>query len=176
MIELILGGARSGKSTYAQRCATESGLEVVYMATATAGDPEMAARIQRHKGSRPADWELVEEPLRLVDVLQDIADSRRCLLVDCLTLWMANLFAIKDNRDELPFYKQEQQRLFALIPHLSGHIIFVSNEVGLGIVPMGESSRLYRDEMGDLHQALAEYCDRVSFVVAGLPQILKQQK
>ncbi len=167
MKELILGGARSGKSALAERLAAESGLDVVYIATATAGDAEMAERIAHHRSRRPARWELVEEPLRLAAALRGAAASDRCLLVDCLTLWLNNVIA-----DEALF-QQERFALLEALPGLPGRVILVSNEVGMGIVPLGELTRRYCDEAGRLHQDLAQRCDRVSLVAAGLPLILK---
>ena len=167
MKELILGGARSGKSALAERLAAESGLDVVYIATATAGDAEMAERIAHHRSRRPAAWELVEEPLHLAAALRGAAASDRCLLVDCLTLWLNNVIA-----DEALF-QQERSALLEALPGLPGRVILVSNEVGMGIVPLGELTRRYCDEAGRLHQDLAQRCDRVSLVAAGLPLILK---
>ncbi|MHB1619728.1 MAG: bifunctional adenosylcobinamide kinase/adenosylcobinamide-phosphate guanylyltransferase [Sulfuricella sp.] len=167
MKELILGGVRSGKSALAERLAAESGLDVVYIATATVGDSEMAERIAHHRARRPARWELVEEPLRLAAALRGAAASERCLLVDCLTLWLNNVIA-----DEALF-QQERSALLEMLPGLPGRVILVSNEVGMGIVPLGELTRRYCDEAGRLHQDLAQLCDRVTLVAAGLPLVLK---
>ena len=168
MKELILGGARSGKSTFAQRRATASGLDVVYLATAQAGDAEMAERIARHRTERPGDWGLVEEPLALAAALQTHAAPHRCLLVDCLTLWLSNLLAVGDDA-----LIAETQALLAALPALPGHVLLVSNEVGQGIVPANPLARRFRDEVGRLHQAVAQCCDRVSFIIAGFPLTLK---
>lgn len=165
--ELILGGARSGKSALAERLAAKSGLAVVYIATATAGDAEMAERIAHHRSRRPVVWSLVEEPLYLAAALKGAAASDRCLLVDCLTLWLNNVIA-----DEALFQKERAALLDAL-PGLPGRVILVSNEVGMGIVPLGELTRRYCDEAGRLHQDLAQLCDRVTLVAAGLPLALK---
>jgi adenosylcobinamide kinase/adenosylcobinamide-phosphate guanylyltransferase len=167
MKELILGGARSGKSALAERLAAESGLAVVYIATATVGDVEMAERIAHHRERRPAGWGLVEEPQRLAGALRDAAAPDRCLLVDCLTLWLNNVIA-----DEA-LYQRERAALLEVLPGLPGRVILVSNEVGMGIVPLGELTRRYCDEAGWLHQELAQLCDRVTFVAAGLPLTLK---
>ena len=169
MLELILGGARSGKSRLAERLARESGLAVSYVATAQAGDGEMAARIAHHQSRRPADWELLEEPLALMQVLRDRAAENRCLLVDCLTLWLTNLLWL----DEGAHLERERDALLAGVAALPGRIILVGNETGLGVVPLGELTRRYVDEAGWLHQALAERAQRVTFCVAGLPMILK---
>ncbi|MBT2115539.1 bifunctional adenosylcobinamide kinase/adenosylcobinamide-phosphate guanylyltransferase [Dyella sp. LX-66] len=169
MRSLILGGARSGKSALAERMAAESGLEVVYLATAQALDAEMAARIAHHRASRPPHWHDVEEPLALADALRAHARADRCVLVDCLTLWLSNLLGDADGER----FARERQALLDVLPDLPGTILLVSNEVGLGIVPMGELSRRFVDEAGRLHQALAAVCGRVLFVAAGLPLALK---
>jgi len=169
MLELILGGARSGKSRLAERLARESGLAVCYVATSQALDDEMAARIAQHRARRPAEWALVEEPLALARVLREQAAPGRCLLVDCLTLWLTNLL-LADDPQRLA---QEREALLECLAELPGRIILVSNETGLGVVPLGELSRRYVDEAGWLHQALAERCRRVLFCVAGLPMTLK---
>jgi len=168
MKELILGGARSGKSAFAQRRATASGLDVLYLATAQAGDAEMTARIVRHRAERPEHWGLIEEPLALATALRTHAAPQRCLLVDCLTLWLSNLLAAGDDA-----LAAETQALFAILPILPGHLLLVSNEVGQGIVPVNPLARRFRDEAGRLHQTVAHDCDRVSFIVAGLPLTLK---
>ncbi|MCW9029285.1 MAG: bifunctional adenosylcobinamide kinase/adenosylcobinamide-phosphate guanylyltransferase [Kangiella sp.] len=171
MRELILGGARSGKSALAEQLAAESGLEVVYIATAEARDGEMGERIAHHKARRPDHWHCIEEPLQLAATLQQQAAANRCLLVDCLTLWLSNLLGAGDE-----LFEHERQALLAALAQLPGRIIFVSNEVGLGIVPMGELTRRFCDESGRLHQAVAASCDRVTFVTAGLPMTLKREK
>lgn len=170
MKSFVLGGARSGKSAFAQRQASETGLEVIYLATAWAGDGEMAERIARHRADRPASWGLVEEPLALAGALQAQASPGRCLLVDCLTLWLSNLLAVDAGR-----MARETQNLLALLPSLPGHVVLVSNEVGQGIVPVHPLARRFRDEAGRLHQAVARQCDRVTFIVAGLPLVLKDR-
>lgn len=167
---LILGGARSGKSALAERLALDSGLEVVYVATAHAGDAEMQARIAFHQANRPEHWLLAEEPLALAAKLQHYAREDRCVLVDCLTLWMSNLLG---EGAEPAVVAEEQQRLLDVLPELPGQIVLVSNEVGLGVVPMGALTRRFVDETGRLHQALAVRCERVLLVAAGLPLALK---
>lgn len=169
MLQLILGGARSGKSRLAERLATDSQLHVVYIATSQPVDGELDQRVALHRERRPDHWGLVEEPLALADVLRAQARSDRCLLVDCLTLWLTNLLML----DEPERLKAERQALLETLPGLPGHILFVSNETGLGVVPLGELTRRYVDEAGLLHQALAERCERVLFTVAGLPMVLK---
>ena len=169
MRQLILGGARSGKSAFAERIAAASGLEVVYLATAQSFDGEMAARIAHHRGSRPAHWQCVEEPIALAATLQAVAAPGRCVLVDCLTLWLSNLLGHPDSA----MFAREREALLATLGQLPGQLVLVSNEVGQGIVPLGELTRRFVDEAGRLHQALALQCERVVFVVAGLPMVLK---
>jgi adenosylcobinamide kinase/adenosylcobinamide-phosphate guanylyltransferase len=169
MMTLILGGARSGKSALAERLADQSGREVVYLATAQARDGEMAERIAHHRARRPATWACVEEPLALADALQAHARADRCVLVDCLTLWLSNLLGDEDAGR----FERERVSLLALLPAFPGELLLVSNEVGLGVVPMGALSRRFVDEAGRLHQALAAHCERVLFVAAGLPLALK---
>ena len=170
MNELVLGGARSGKSAFAQRRAVESGLKVIYFATAEAGDAEMAERIARHRAERPPEWGLVEEPLALAGALRRQAAPHHCLLVDCLTLWLCNLLAVGEQR-----LRTETADLLATLADLPGQVLLVSNEVGQGIVPDNPLARQFRDEAGRLHQAVANRCDRVVFVVAGLPLTLKDR-
>lgn len=169
MIELILGGARSGKSALAQRRAAESGLAVCWIATAEALDAEMAERIARHRGERPAGWATVEAPRQLAAALCGNAATASCLVVDCLTLWLTNL--LLDGDDGL--LGREVDELLAVLPGLPGRIVMVGNEVGLGIVPESALARRFRDEAGRLHQRLATLCDGVTLVVAGLPLRLK---
>lgn len=169
MLELILGGARSGKSRLAERLATQSGLAVTYIATSQALDGEMSARIQHHRQRRPADWGLVEEPLELARALRDNAAPGRCLLVDCLTLWLTNLLMLDDDTR----LAMQRDAFLEALTELPGRIILVSNETGLGVVPLGELTRRYVDEAGWLHQAVAERAERVLFTVAGLPMLLK---
>lgn len=169
MKQLVLGGARSGKSRYAQQLAVDYGLDVIYVATATAGDEEMRLRIHQHQQQRPSHWHLVEEQLHLADVLLQNDAVGRVLLVDCITLWLSNLLC-SDNEKQ---FSHECSNLLAVIPQLQCRLILVSNEVGQGIVPVNELARRFVDEAGWLHQRLAGICDRVTFMVAGLPQILK---
>lgn len=169
MLNLILGGARSGKSRLAEQRAQASGLAVTYIATSEPLDGEMNARVRLHRERRPPEWALIEEPLALAHVLRDNAAPERCLLVDCLTLWMTNLLML----DDAERLAAERDALLACLPSLPGEIILVSNETGLGVVPMGELTRRYVDEAGLLHQAVAERCQRVVLSVAGLPLILK---
>lgn len=172
MKELILGGSRSGKSSLAEQRASESGLAVTYIASATAGDEEMAARIAQHRARRPASWGIVEEPLHLAQVLREHAAPERCLLVDCLTLWLTNLLCAHDET----LFQQERAAFLDTLPTLPGQLILVSNEVGMGIVPVGELTRRFSDEAGWLNQETARICERVTLMVAGLPYPLKTER
>lgn len=169
MKELILGGVRSGKSRLAERHALDSGLPVTYLATATAQDDEMRQRIAHHQTHRPGHWQLIEEPFALAAVLQRHASANHCVLVDCLTLWLTNLLCAEDEAR----LRQEVAALLEVLPNLPGRIILVSNETGMGVVPLGELTRRYCDEAGRLHQAVAQCCERVILTVAGLPLIVK---
>jgi adenosylcobinamide kinase/adenosylcobinamide-phosphate guanylyltransferase len=166
---LILGGVRSGKSRHAQLLAEASGLPVVYIATATVDDIEMQARIEKHRAERPEAWTLVEEPIALAKILQEYAAADRCLIVDCLTLWLTNLLLLEDDSE----WVRQREALLKIAESLPGHIIFVSNEVNMGVVPMGQLSRRFCDEAGLLHQALAVQCKHVVLMVAGLPLHVK---
>ena len=169
MHTLILGGARSGKSRLAERLATASGLPVTYIATSEPLDGEMNERVRLHRERRPAEWTLIEEPQALARVLRAEAAEGRCLLVDCLTLWLTNLLMLGDDAR----LAEERDALLACLQRLPGTLILVSNETGLGVVPMGELTRRYVDQAGWLHQAIAERCQRVVLTVAGLPLLLK---
>ena len=165
---LVIGGARSGKSRNAEALALRTGLEPVYVATATAWDAEMEARITRHRAERAgAGWHTVEAPLALVEALRREAVPGRVLLVDCLTLWLSNL--VLGGHDT----EREASTLVAALPDLAAPTFFVSNEVGWGIVPDHKLGRDFRDAQGLLNQAMARACDRVLLVAAGLPLVLK---
>jgi adenosylcobinamide kinase/adenosylcobinamide-phosphate guanylyltransferase len=166
MKELILGGARSGKSAHAQRRAADSGLPVTVIVTGSAGDEEMAERIAHHRAARPADWRVVEAPRALAAALRAETAMGRCVIVDCLTLWLMNVI----DGD----FAAERQALLDALPGLPGEVLFVANEIGLGIVPLGEETRRFRDEAGRLNQDLAAACERATFVAAGLPLTLKK--
>lgn len=178
---LVFGGARSGKSALAENLALASGKEVVYVATSHAGDAEMAERIAHHRLRRPATWSTVEEQLALARMLREHCAAHRLVLVDCLTLWLSNLM-FSDGRTypevgavELPerFHRERDALLEVLDQDLPGQVVFVSNEVGMGIVPWGAISRAYVDEAGRLNQQIAARAERVVFVAAGLPLVLK---
>lgn len=167
---LVLGGARSGKSRYAQRLAEESGLDKCLIATAEAGDAEMSDRIARHRADRGSDWTTCEEPLALTSALRRERRPGRIVTVDCLTLWLTNIMLagapLRERMDELA-------RAVAEGP---GPVILVSNEVGLGIAPATPLGREFRDWQGRLNQDLGTVCDVVLHVTSGFPQILKPAK
>jgi adenosylcobinamide kinase/adenosylcobinamide-phosphate guanylyltransferase len=169
-VTLVLGGARSGKSAYAERLALASGLVPVYLATGQAGDGEMATRIAQHRAHRGAAWVTVEEPLELSVALARAAGPRHFVVVDCLTLWVSNLMAA--GRD----VEAASHDLAAALRRLTGPAALVANEVGLGIVPDNALARAFRDHAGRLNQAVAAAAHRVAFVAAGLPMILKDAK
>lgn len=164
---LVLGGARSGKSSYAQTLAEASGLAPVFVATAEAWDSEMRERIVAHVAGRGAAWMTREAPYDLPAVVAEVARADRILLVDCLTLWLSNLMLRGDD------VEAATRTLAALMPGLAGPVIVVSNEVGSGIVPETALGRRFRDAQGRLNQAMAAECDAVVLVTAGLPRHLK---
>jgi adenosylcobinamide kinase/adenosylcobinamide-phosphate guanylyltransferase len=172
MLQLILGGARSGKSRLAEQTAISMQLAVTYVATAQALDSEMQSRIAHHQNQRPAHWSLIEEPLFLAKTLQKIDRPNQIILVDCLTLWLTNLLLLDDQNVQ----EFECEQLIDVLPKLQSEIILVSNETGLGVVPLGEISRRFVDEAGRLHQVLGQIADKVMFCVAGFPMILKGEK
>jgi adenosylcobinamide kinase/adenosylcobinamide-phosphate guanylyltransferase len=170
---LILGGVRSGKSQLAEDLANQQPADVIYIATATAGDAEMSARIQQHQRRRPAAWALHEEPVALGAVLSAkntcTANAQPpCLLIDCMSLWLSNLLHAGD-----AVFEQEKQNFLAALDNYTGDVVIVSNEVGFGIIGMDPLTRRFADELGWLNQALAKKCERVVLVVAGLGQVLK---
>lgn len=221
-VQLIIGGARSGKSSLAEQYAKSSNLPVTYIATAQAFDAEMQQRIAQHQAERPEHWHLIESPLLLAQAIESAiarsaSTSGICILVDCLTLWLSNSLC-KPNVDNdstvdgnlnfcnLDYWQQEKAQLLSVLEriqqqkntqesasverhverrverHVERHverrveIILVSNEVGHGIVPMGELSRGFVDQAGWLHQAIAKIADNVEFVMAGLPLTLKSSE
>jgi adenosylcobinamide kinase/adenosylcobinamide-phosphate guanylyltransferase len=173
VVTLILGGARSGKSGYAEKLAVASDLHVTYIATAQVYDAEFAARTQQHKERRPPHWQLVEEPFFLADTLKKQAAKDRCIIVDCLTLWLAQWLCPDCNPPQDKSWETERLSFVETLPKLPGEIILVSNEVGMGIVPLGEINRRFQDEQGRLNQAVARVCNKAVFMAAGLPLLLK---
>ena len=172
MMQLILGGARSGKSRLAEQIAKDSNLNVTYIATAQAFDHEMQARIDHHQAQRPGHWTVIEEPLYLADCLIELDQPNQLILVDCLTLWMSNLLM----HENAELQMQQCQKLLDIVPILQAEVILVSNETGLGVIPMGEISRKFVDESGRLHQQLGQIAEKVIFCVAGFPMMLKGEK
>jgi len=164
---LVLGGARSGKSRYAERLVEAAAAAGTYCATAEAGDAEMAARIAAHRSRRGAFWRTVEAPLALAAAIRAEADPERPLLIDCLTLWLSNLMMARAPIDE------EFATLRMALRDAAGPIVLVANEVGLGLVPETPLGRDFRDAAGRLNQEIAALADRVVFVAAGLPLVLK---
>lgn len=184
MRELILGGARSGKSRLAENRAIEyeaKGLSVVYVATAEAWDAEMADRLAHHRVGRPAHWVTVEEPVKLAKTLVAQAAEDRCLIVDCITLWLSALVfkgqagaqMTAGDPIDCDLYRKERQALLDVLPTLPGEIILVSNEIGSGVVPENRLARRFADEQGRLNQDVAALCERVTLSVAGLPLSLR---
>lgn len=170
MKQLIMGGARSGKSRLAQEYAinwqARTQGEVIVIATAEVTEGEMAKRIAHHKIHRPQDWKLVETTLDLTEALSKFSRADNLILVDCMTLWLSNI-----QLSELS-WAQAKQDLLDVVSQLPGEVIFISNEVGQGVVPLGELSREFVDESGWLNQSLARKVDQVTMVIAGLPLIL----
>ena len=166
-ITLILGGARSGKSGFAESLVDKTGLDKVYLATAQAFDAEMESRISQHQLDRGTGWETAEEPINLVAALNEYSKEYNIILVDCLTLWLSNLMGHDAD------INAAVDHLVDSLDTLPGPVVFVSNEVGQGIVPDNKMAREFRDYAGRLHQRLAARAETVYFVTAGLPQKLK---
>lgn len=172
-ITLVLGGARAGKSVYAERLIADTlapGQTALYIATAEAHDAEMTERIALHRARRGAAWQTREVPLDLPDALRDAGRSGKPVLVDCLTLWVSNLLGAGRN------VGAAAEALIEALRDVQGPLALVSNEVGLGIVPENALARAFRDHVGRLHQSIAQVADRVVFVAAGLPLVLKEPK
>lgn len=164
-LTLVLGGARSGKSRFAEEAIEQLGRPALYLATAEARDEEMKARIAAHRARRGGHWTTIEEPLELANIL--LNETERPVLIDCLTLWVSNLMGAK--RD-VGF---ETERLASAAAQCAVPLVMVSNEVGLGIVPDNELAREFRDHAGRLNQRIAQAAQRVVFMAAGLPLTLK---
>ena len=168
-VTFVLGGARSGKSRFAEGLVAAHPGRHAYLATAQAGDAEMAERIRRHRARRGDGWTTIEEPLDLPQALASATRDNGAVLVDCLTLWLSNLMAASRS------VERETQSLIESLPNLGAPIVFVSNEVGLGIVPDNALARAFRDHAGFLHQAIAAAADCVYLIAAGLPLLLKKE-
>ncbi len=174
MRHLVLGGARSGKSRFAEDLVVErasaDAREQVYLATGQAGDGEMAERIEHHQRQRAgAPWVLIEEPVNVADILQ-AATAEQVVLVDCLTLWLTNIQFAGHVDDWLTV----RSDFVSSVADCAADVVMVSNEVGLGVVPLGAETRWFVDEIGRLHQELAAVCTHVTMVAAGLPLVLKE--
>lgn len=175
-LTLILGGARSGKSTYAEKLATEWGPRVLYIATAEAGDEEMAHRIAAHRLARPATWRTLEAPRQVGAALATVKNNPDVLLLDCLTLLVSNITLSKEGEPQAVIEAAVQTELEAILAaqaRLRAPFIIVSNEVGLGLVPPYPLGRVYRDVLGRANQYLAAQANQVIFMVAGLTLTLK---
>lgn len=176
-ITFILGGARSGKSSYAQSLVEETGKSVTFLATAQALDEEMSARIQKHRAERPANWETLEVSLDIASHIQRIKSE--VVILDCITLLISNLlmqFVKDDLVDEAPFkvaVQKEVEELIVAIHRQKQDWIIISNEVGLGLVPPYQMGRVYRDWLGWANQHLAREADKVILMVAGIPTVIK---
>ncbi|PKI17024.1 bifunctional adenosylcobinamide kinase/adenosylcobinamide-phosphate guanylyltransferase [Colwellia sp. 12G3] len=179
MIHFVLGGARSGKSRFAEQqisaLAEKQGKQAVYIATATAIDTEMGSRISQHQRDRGDGWQLIECPLALAETLTDL-DNNNVYLLDCLTLWLNNqLYNVHEasSTEQGQHLQSKIDILTAQLTAIDVDIVIVSNEIGLGVVPMGESTRLYVDYCGWLNQKIAEISDKVTLVTAGIPLCIK---
>jgi adenosylcobinamide kinase / adenosylcobinamide-phosphate guanylyltransferase len=166
-VTLVLGGARSGKSAYAETLAEAQAGSCLYIATGEPGDAEMAERIRLHRARRGPRWRTIEAPIDLCDALKQAASSDGAILVDCLTLWLANLMGAGRQVDE------EAKDLIAALRRASLPVLLVANEVGLGIVPENALARAFRDHAGRLNQAVAAMADSVLLMVAGIPLAVK---
>ena len=169
-IILVTGGARSGKSTYAERRAGEFGSRRLYLATAEAKDKEMTLRIAEHQKRRGSEWVTIEEPIELADVLLARGNQIDCAVVDCLTLWLSNLLIRSDKN----YVEEKVETLFNVLPHLDFHVVLVTNEVGWGIVPDNPLARQFRDLAGWVNQRMAAIATEVILTVAGIPMVAKK--
>jgi adenosylcobinamide kinase/adenosylcobinamide-phosphate guanylyltransferase len=165
---LVLGGARSGKSTFAERLVRDSGFACTFIATATAGDEEMHARIARHREQRDTSWRTVEEPLAIAEVIARESAAGRVILIDCLTLWLSNLIHADSD------VETQTRNLLAAVNRSQSPLVLVSNEVGLGIVPDTPLGRRFRDAQGRLNQEIAAAAPNVVLLAAGIPLWLKR--
>ncbi|MCE4557042.1 bifunctional adenosylcobinamide kinase/adenosylcobinamide-phosphate guanylyltransferase [Pelomonas cellulosilytica] len=165
--ELIVGGQRSGKSGRAERLALRWPGRVVVIATALAADEEMRARIAHHRATRPAHFETVEAPLALGAALRQVDRDGTLVVVDCLTLWLCNWLMPLHGAPDADGWHAEREALLALLPRLASPVLFISNEVGWGVSPLGRDVRHYVDELGRLNQDVARRCARLTLMVAG---------
>ena len=178
---LLLGGARSGKSSFAEKLAAEDGEKVLYVATAEAGDEEMKERISEHRLSRPSTWRTLEASTRVGSSIRNLFNNEEVVIIDCITLLVTNIILREvENPDTIDIKSAEEaviaeiEGLIACMDTIKASFIIVSNEVGLGLVPENRLGRLYRDILGRANQRLAEYADKVYLMVAGIPVVIKQ--
>ena len=166
-IDLVLGGARSGKSAFAEKKVLKTSLKPIYIATAEVFDTEMESRIKVHQQRRDGQWHTIECPIELSAALKTLNEEGNIILVDCLTLWLSNLML---NDYDIETYWCD---LLSHLQNNQSHIVFVANEVGLSIVPENKLARQFRDFAGELNQRIASCADNVYFIAAGLPITLK---
>ena len=166
---LVLGGARSGKSSWALQYAESNNENLLFLATAEIIDEEMEERVRLHKENRGPKWSLVEEPLELSNVLKEGASEYDVILIDCITVWLGNVL-YKQGRNKAEYYIERFLEALKLRPC---NVIAVANEVGTGVVPAHESGRIFRDLSGSLHQKISAMADKVVFTIAGIPMFLK---
>ena len=170
-VTLVLGGAASGKSRYAQVLAEARSGSLLYVATARADDDEMSQRIARHRQARDDRWQTLEEPQDLAGQLPGASKGHAVVLIDCVTLWLTNLLLA--NQEDPARVRPAVNAFVASLDHIETDVIMVSNEVGLSLVPEYPLGRLFRDLAGQVNQQLAERADQVWLVTAGLPMQLK---
>lgn len=169
MKHLVLGGVRSGKSAFAEKQIAATGRSVHYLATSQVWDDEMASRVAKHQQDRPADWQVIEEPINVAETLNSLNHLENAVIVECLSLWISNLLCLED---EFVFVAETRAFLNA-VEAFQGDLVIVSSEVGLGIMPMNKLARRFGDEIGTMNQKLASLTEWVTFVAAGLPMPLK---
>jgi len=176
-IILILGGARSGKSTYAQNLANKTSSRVLFVATAQPLDEEMCKRIENHRNNRPASWRTIEIPRNIAKALEEQIDDADVVIIDCITILIANLLG------DAPDNQKTERKVFDEIDTLINYMkaskktyIIVSNELGLGLVPDNMLARIYRDLLGTINQIIAQNADEVCFLAAGIPLAIKDKK
>jgi adenosylcobinamide kinase/adenosylcobinamide-phosphate guanylyltransferase len=168
---LVIGGARSGKSRFAQALAEQARQPVTMIVTAEILDAEMARRVELHRAERPAEWQLVEAPIELPEAICTACTKNTFVLVDCLTLWLSNVLCT-----QIETLERRISELCQVVAHAQGELVMVSNEVGWGIVPENALARQFRDEQGRLNQRIAAVAQRVTLVAAGLPLSLKEMR
>jgi adenosylcobinamide kinase/adenosylcobinamide-phosphate guanylyltransferase len=172
---LVTGGARSGKSRFAELLAARSGLPVTYIATAQIWDEEMAERVEKHRQSRPAEWNVIEEPYDIEKTLLALQESPGLILLDCVTIWLTNLLLDESRPADEAAILAQVKKVAQTAADSSSRVIFVTNEVGQGIVPDNPLARKYRDLAGRANQILAQAADSVFIVIAGYPLEIKHQ-